>query len=74
VLVLVALLTLLLSSLRSASTTITELADRLGGLEERTGELQRELHEVDAGLGDVVAALREHRSDADAPVAPEHET
>jgi hypothetical protein len=72
-LLLIALLAALLASMRAASTTIAQLADRLGGLEERTGRLQRELAEVDGGLGDVAAALREHRTDVGTPLTPERD-
>lgn len=66
VLVLIALLALLLRALGSASRTIAALGTRLEQLEGRTGRLQEELAGLDDGLGDVAAALREHRP-SDAP-------
>lgn len=69
--VLVGLLALLLGALGTASRTIASLADRLGQLEDRTGRLQIELAGVDDGLGDVAAALREHRTSVDAEGTPE---
>jgi hypothetical protein len=61
---LVALLILLLTALRSTSRTVGALTDRLTTLEARTGHLHQELAGIDEGLGDVAAALREHRTDA----------
>jgi cell division protein FtsB len=72
-LLLVVMLAALLASMRAASTTIAQLADRLGGLEERTVRLQREIADVDGGLGDVAAALREHRTDAATPLPQERD-
>jgi hypothetical protein len=69
---LVGLLVLLLSALRSTSRTVGALTDRLTTLEARTGHLHHELAEIDEGLDDVAAALREHRTDADAGADAEH--
>lgn len=63
---LVGLLVLLLSALRSTARTVAALTDRLTTLEARTGHLHHELADIDEGLGDVAAALREHRTDATA--------
>lgn len=75
---LVGLLVLLLSALRSTARTVAALTDRLTTLEARTGHLHHELADIDEGLGDVAAALREHRTDAttgtDAEADAEHGT
>lgn len=69
---LVGLLVLLLSALRSTSRTVGALTERLATLEARTGHLHHELTEIDEGLGDVAAALREHGTDAGAGADAEH--